>query len=136
MYHSGPRDVSNNLSEYFMSNSVHMHLAIMNNIEQWRGHSVVCQMWPGDPSAFGYHEQHWTVKRSLCCLSDVTGGYIVSFTQVKLTFPYIFLLLDFSLYFPISWLFQMGSHWSHWTVKSSLCSLAVLTGGISSVLPG
>ena len=78
----------------------------------------------------GCHEQHWTVKRSLCCLLNVTGGgYIVSFTWVKLTFPDMFLLVDFSLYFPISWLFQMGSHWSHWTVKSSLCALAVLMGG-------
>ena len=82
---------------------VHLPLAIMNNIEQWRHH---------------------------CCLSDVTRGYIISFTWVKLTFPYIFILLDFSLYFPISWLFRMGSHWSHWTVKSSLCALVVLTGGV------
>ena len=105
------------------------HLAIMNNIEQWRGHSVVCQMSLGGPSAFGYYEQHGTVKWSLCCLSNVTGGYIISFTWVKLTFPYIFLLVDFSWYFPISWLFWMGSHWSHWTAKSSLCALAVLMGG-------
>ena len=35
---------------------------------------------------------------------------------------------DFSLYFPISWLFQMGSHWSHWKAKSSLCALAVSNG--------
>ena len=89
--------------------------------------SVRCHQ--GGPSAFGYHEQHWTVKRSLCCLSDVTGGYIISFTQVKLTFPDIFLLVDFSLYLPISWLFRMGSHWSHWTAKSSLCPLAVSNGG-------
>ena len=126
--HSWPLDISNNLSEYFMSNSVHMHL---NNFEQWRGHSVVCQMWLGGPSAFGYHEQDWTVKRSLCCLLNVTGGgYIITFTWVKLTFPYMFLLVDFSLYFPISWLFWMGSHWSHWTAKSSLCPLAVSNGGV------
>ena len=96
--------------------------------------SVRCD-W-GGPSAFGYHKQHGTVKRSLCCLLHVTRGYIISFTQVKLTFPYIFLLVDFSWYFPISWLFRMGSHWSHWTAQSSLCTLAVSTGGISSVLPG
>ena len=29
------------------------------------------------------------------------GGSIISFTWVKLTFPYIILLDDFSLYFPI-----------------------------------
>ena len=43
--HSWPLDVSNNLSEYFMSSSVHMHFA------------------------FGYHEQHWTVKSWLCPLA-------------------------------------------------------------------
>ena len=41
----------------------------------------------------------------------------------------MFLLVEFSLYFPISWLFRMGSHWSHWKVQSSLCALAVLNGG-------
>ena len=46
-----------------------------------------------------------------------------------MTFPYIFLLDDFSLYFPISWLFPMGSHWSHWKVKSWLSALAVSNGG-------
>ena len=66
---------------------------------------------------------------TLCSGSFEWGGSIISFTQVKLTFPYIFLLDDFSLYFSISWLFQMGSHWSHWTAKSSLCALAVLNGG-------
>ena len=76
-----------------------------------------------------YHEQHWIVKRSSVVCHMSLGGYIISFTQVKLTFPYIFLLVDFSLYFPISWLFQMGSHWSHWTAKSSLCPLAVLMRG-------
>ena len=47
--HSWPWDVSNNLSEYFMSSSVHMHFA------------------------FGYHEQHWTVKSWLCPLAFFKG---------------------------------------------------------------
>ena len=34
-----------------------------------------------------------------------------------------------SLYFLISWLFWMGSHWWHWKAKSSLCALAVSNGG-------
>ena len=80
------------------------------------------------------HLHHWTAKSSLCALAVLSGrfnwgGYIISFTWVILTFPYIFLLIDFSLYFPISWLFQMGSHWSHWMAKISLCALAVLNGG-------
>ena len=37
---------------------------------------------------------------------------------------------DMSLYLPIIWLFQMGSHWLHWKVKSSLWALAVSNGGV------
>ena len=32
---------------------------------------------------------------------------------------------DISLYLPISWLFQMSSHWPHWKAKSSLWALPV-----------
>ena len=34
-----------------------------------------------------------------------------------------------SLYFLISWPFRMGSHWWHWTAKSSLSGLAVSNRG-------
>ena len=88
----------------WLNGGVHLPLAIMNNIEQQRVHSALWQF--------------------------PMGGSIVSFTQVKLTFPYIFLLVDFSLFCPISWLFRMGSPLSHWTVKSSLCTLAVSNGGV------
>ena len=40
------------------------------------------------------HWSHWKVKSSLCALAVSNGGSIVSFTWVKLTFPYIFLLVD------------------------------------------
>ena len=54
------------------------------------------------------------------------GGYIVRFTlNLK-----IWHNTDISLYFPISWPFQMGSHWPHWKAKSSLWALAVLNGGV------
>ena len=56
------------------------------------------------------------------------GWSIISFIWVKLT-------TKISLYFLISWLFRMGSHWHYWIAKSSLCALAVLNGGPSSVLP-
>ena len=125
-----------------MGGRVHLPLAIMNNTEQWRGHSVVWQIWPGGPSAFGiYMFIYALVFPYICLLVDCfkwslighieqqrvcsvlwqfrTGGYMVSFTWVK---------TDFSLYFPISWLFWMGSHWSHWTVKSSISALAVSNG--------
>ena len=87
----------------------------------------------------GSHWSHWTAKSSLCALAVSNGGVYCQFYPGKTDFPYIFLLDDFSLYFPISWLFRMGSHWSHWTVKSSLCPLAVSNrggGSPSSVLPG
>ena len=34
-----------------------------------------------------------------------------------------------SLYLPISWLFQMSSHWPHWKAKSSLWALPVSNWG-------
>ena len=49
-----------------------------------------------------------------------TGGYIIRFTWCH---------TDISLYLPISWLFQMVSHWPHWKVKSSLWALRVSNGG-------
>ena len=71
-------------------------------------------------SDFECQWQHWTVKRSLCSLSDLPGGYIIKFTWCH---------TDISLYLPISWLFRMCSHWLHWKAKSSLWALTVLNGG-------
>ena len=48
---------------------------------------------------------------------------------IWLWYLYVYICTGISLYFVISWLFQMGSHWWHWTVKSSLCALAVSKGG-------
>ena len=42
----------------------------------------------------GSHWSHWKEKSSLCALAVLNGGSIISFTWVKLTFPYIFLLVD------------------------------------------
>ena len=43
---------------------------------------------------------------------------------------YMFSLCNgISLYFLIIWPFQMGTHWLHWKVKSSLWSLTVSNGG-------
>ena len=46
-----------------------------------------------------------------------------------LWYLYVYICTGIFLYFLISWLFQMGSHWPHWTVKRSLCALAVSNGG-------
>ena len=139
---SWPLDVSNNLSGYFISNSVlvtscvndggvhlpsiyvyalyeikqvnwfsvpvckasmidrqgvHLPLALIDNTEQWRVHSVLWQFRP---------------EGSIC-----------------LWYLYVYICTGISLYFLIIWLFWMGSHWWHWTVKSSLCALAVSNGG-------
>ena len=137
---------------------VHLPFPIMN-IEQRRGHSVVWKIWlegciclwypyvsicTGISLYFliswlfrmGCHWWHWTVKSSFCTLAVSNGGYIISFTLVKLTFPYIclwylyvYICTGISLYILISWPFQMGSYWWHWTAKSSLSALTVLNGG-------
>ena len=85
----------------------------------------------------GSHWQHWTAKSSLSGLAVSSGGYIISFTQVKLTFPYIclwylyvYICTGISLYILISWPFWLGSYWWHWTAKSSLSALAVLNRGV------
>ena len=62
----------------------------------------------------GSHWPHWKVQSSLCALAVSHGGVYCKFY--------------FSIYFLISWLFQMASHWSHWKVQSSLCALAVSNG--------
>ena len=55
-------------------------------------------------SAFESQWQHWTMKRSLCALTVLTGGGPSAFE----------------------------SHWQHWTEKRSLCALTVLPGGPSA----
>ena len=59
-------------------------------------------------------------KEITLCSVRYTGGYII-----KLTWCHT----DISLYFLISWLFHMGSHWLHCKTKSSLWALAVLKEG-------
>ena len=46
-----------------------------------------------------------------------------------LWYLYVYICTGIFLYFLISWLFQMGSHWPHWTAKRSLSALAVSNGG-------
>ena len=103
-------------------------------------------LW-GGPSAFVSHWQHWTVKRSLCALTVVTGGpstFDVCIFIYALVFPYIFFYLPVSLIDNIEWwrdhsvLWQwwlggpsaFESQWQHWTVvKRSLCALTVVNWG-------
>ena len=74
--------------------------ALIDCIEKWRVNSELWQFWMGKGG-------------------EGRGGYIIRFTWCH---------TDISLYLPISWLFQMGSHWLHWKAKSSLWALAVLNG--------
>ena len=131
---------------------VYLSLSANDNIEQWRHHSVLCQIYGG------------YIGRFTWCHTDISLYLPISW-DVTLTFPDIFLLVDcfawalidciekqrvhselwqfqiggyivrftwchtnISLYLPISWLFQMGSHWPHWKVMSSLWALAVSNG--------
>ena len=157
--HSWPLDVSNNLSEYFMSSSVHIHFA------------------------FGYHEQHWTVKSWLCPLaffyrqergglsarpppppplpppSPWMGHFRASYSLlvwygipvhvavklicltiglwIFLSKDNVLLLLQYDtrgVHLPLVSVY-LYMHWyflifSHWTVKRLLCSMTVLTGGV------
>ena len=131
---------------------VHLPLAIMNNNEQWRGHSVVWQIWWGGSICFWYlyvyictgiflyfliswlfwmgsHWSHWMVKSLLCVLAVSNGrGYIISFTWVKLTFPYIFLLVDCFEWALIGHMEQQRVHSVLWQFR--------MGGGPSSVLLG
>ena len=65
-------------------------------------------------------------------VSNNLSGYCISNFGIGLClwYLYVYICTGISLYFLISWLFWMGSHWSHWTMKSSLCALAVLNEGV------
>ena len=108
-----------------LNGGVHLPLSLNDNIEQFRDHSVVWWCWLGGPSAFKSQWQHWTVQRSLCGLTVLTGGVHLPLVSVSL-----YICTGISLYFLIiSWLFWMGSHLCHWTLKISLSALAVSDRG-------
>ena len=88
---------------------VHLPLSLNDTNEQWRDHSVLWQ-WSGG------------VHLPLMSVSLYMHWYFI-YCKIYLVSHWHF------LYLPISWLFQMGSHWLHWKAKSSLWSLAVLNGG-------
>ena len=149
------------------SGGVHLSLALIDIIEQWRVHSVFWQIKVGGPSAFGIYLfiyalvypyifllvdcfkwaliGHIEQQRVCSVLWQFRRGVYHTF-YLGMSFPYIclwylcvYIYTGISLYLLISWLFWMGSHWSHWTVKSSLSALAVSNGregGPLSVLPG
>ena len=85
--HYSSLDVSNNLSGYFISNSVLV---------------TSCNSMGGS-SACGSHRQHWTVKSSLCALAVLSGGgpfaFGIHMFLYALVFSYIFLLDDHFLIF-------------------------------------
>ena len=119
-----------------LTGGVHLPLSLNDTNEQWRDHSVLWQCSWGGPSAFESQWHQWTVKRSLCALAVLTGGsiclwcpYLYICTGISYIVRFTWCHTDISLYLPISWLFQMGSHWLHWKAKSSLWALAVSNGG-------
>ena len=136
---------------YKLTVSNGLSLATLNSKEftQWSG-----SFKQGGPSAFGIympvyalvfsyifpiswlfrmgsHWWHWTVKRLLSALAVLNRGeggegqiYPPRGKSENLSSFQVLLL-----YILISWPFQMGSHWWHWTVKRSLSALAVLNRG-------
>ena len=124
--HSWPLDVSNNLSGYCISNLVlvsafGIYMCIYALVFPYIFLLVDCFKW----AVIGDIEQ-WRVHSVLWQFQMEGRGEYHKFYLGK---------TDFSLFFPISWLFWMGSHWSHWTAKSSLCALAILNGGSISFIP-
>ena len=113
--HSSSLDVSNNLSGYCISNLVLVStscicMCIYELVFPYIFLLVDCFEW----ALIGHIEKcrvHFVLWQFW-----MGGGSICKFY--------------FSLYFPFSGLFLMGSHWSHWKAKSSLCPLAVLNGGV------
>ena len=71
-------------------------------------------------------------KEFTLCSGSFEWGVYCKFYPGKSEICMFSICTGISLYFLISWLFWMGSHWWHWTVKSSLCALAVLNGGSSA----
>ena len=107
---------------------VHLPMSLDDNIEQWRDHSVLWQCWLGGPSAFESEWQHWTVKRSLCALTVLTGGWSICLWvwMTTLNIEEINLCSDSVLHIGCPSTFE--SEWQHWTVKRSLYALTVFRG--------
>ena len=91
-------------------------------------------------SAFECQWQHWTVKRSLCPLIVLNGGYIylwVSMTTLnsdqEITLSSdsvewkVYLPLSVNCYVDQGSISAFECQWQHWTVKRSLCPLIVFT---------
>ena len=107
--HSSPLDVSNNLSGYCISNLVLV-------------------------SAFGicmciYALVFPYIFLLVDCFKWALIGHIEKCRVHSVLWQFQMEEGDISFYILISWLFQMGSHSSHWKVQSSLRALAVLNGG-------
>ena len=138
--HSWPPDVSYNICGYFISNLVLVTSCVSSggSICLWLSwttlNSEVVTLWSGrfnqgGPSAFAYHDQHWTVKRSLCGLADLTGGSIclcIYMFIYALVFPYIFLFVDCFEWALICHIEQRRFHSVLWQFQM---------GGLSLVLP-
>ena len=110
--------------------------ALIDCIVKCRGHSELWQFQWGGPSAFGVY------MFSLCAgisLFDCFKWALIDCTEKhrghsELWGPSAFgicilIYTGISLYFLISWLFQMGSHWWYENVWLSLSRQAVSNGG-------
>ena len=108
-----------------------------SHLWHWTAKSSLCSLavsW-GGPSAFGIYmcnsSSSWCSGMAgiSVCLSGGVHLPMVSSCVLVSMYLSICHCTGIFLYFLISWLFWMGSHWWHWTAKSSLCTLAVSWGG-------
>ena len=120
----------------------------------WKAKSSLCAL------AVFKHQIHLVTFLYIFLLVDCFKWALIDHKIHLVTFLYIFLLVDFfkwalidhtekqrvhselwqfqtsdspgdiSLYLPISWLFQMSSHWLHWKAKSSLWTLPISNWGV------
>ena len=104
---------------------VHLPINLDDNIEQWRDHSVLWQCWLAGPSAFESEWQHWTVKRSPCALTVLTGGWSICLWVWMTTLNIGEINLCSSSVLHTGCRSTFEAQWKHWTVKRSLCALTV-----------
>ena len=96
-------------------------------IEKRRVHSELCQFQTGGV----YHKIHLVTFLYIFLLIDCFKWALIDHIEKQRVHSELCQFQmknspgDISLYLPISWLFQMSSHWLHWKAKSSLCALAV-----------
>ena len=88
---------------------VHLPLSLNDTNEQWRDHSVLWQCWLGGSICLWVSMTPMNSEEITLFSGSVDQGGPSAFNIYMFS-----LCTGISLYFLISWLFWMGSHWQHW----------------------